>query len=146
MSGIKGRDTKPELMVRKILHRNGFRYRLHKKNLPGSPDVYLRKHNCAVFVHGCFWHGHNCHLFRWPKTRESFWREKIGSNIKRDRSHVETLGARGVRVLLVWECAMKGKTKLDLDRLEKELIEAITGRNEFCQITGLSDGDAPNPG
>jgi len=85
MSKIKGKDTKPERLVRSVLHAAGYRFRLHRKNLPGKPDIILPKHRAAVFVNGCFWHGHECPLFRWPKSRESFWREKIMANVSRDQ-------------------------------------------------------------
>ena len=80
MAGIKGKNTKPELVIRSALHRRGFRFRLHRKDLPGKPDLVFTRRNAVIFVHGCFWHGHDCHLFRWPKNREDFWREKIGKN------------------------------------------------------------------
>ena len=88
ISGIRGQNTKPELAVRSQLHRIGFRFRVHCRDLPGKPDLVFRKHNAVIFVHGCFWHGHDCHLFRWPTTRSEFWREKINSNIARDHRHL----------------------------------------------------------
>ena len=85
MAGIRGSDTKPELAIRSALHRRGFRFRLRRRDLPGKPDLVFPKHSAVIFVHGCFWHGHDCHLFRWPGTREEFWRDKITSNAARDR-------------------------------------------------------------
>ncbi len=117
MSGIRGKDTKPELAIRSALHRAGFRFRLHRKDLPGRPDLVFPRHNAVLFVHGCFWHGHECHLFRWPKTREDFWREKIGKNIARDQAQYQALAGSGWRVGTIWECALKGKTRLSFDEV-----------------------------
>lgn len=104
MAAIKGRDTSPELIVRRQLHAAGFRFRLHRKDLPGRPDIVLPKHQTVIFVHGCFWHKHNCRYFKWPKTREEFWHHKIMANVERDRRNREKLRALGWRVLVVWEC------------------------------------------
>ena len=113
MSGIKAKDTKPEMAIRKMLHAAGFRYRLHDKRLPGKPDLVLPKYRTAVFVHGCFWHGHeSCSLFRIPKSKTEFWEEKISQNIKRDSRHISELLAHGWRVLVIWECATKGANKM----------------------------------
>ena len=80
MSGIRGKNTRPELLIRKGLHARGFRFRLHDKRLPGKPDLVLPKYSAVIFVHGCFWHGHDCHLFKWPQSRREFWRKKITRN------------------------------------------------------------------
>ena len=104
MAAIKGKNTKPEIAVRKALHAAGFRFRLHGKNLPGNPDIVLPKHKTAIFVHGCFWHGHNCREFRWPKTRTAFWRNKILGNKKRDQLSRRKLKSLGWTQLVVWEC------------------------------------------
>lgn len=117
MSGIRGKDTKPELAIRSALHRAGFRFRLHRKDLPGRPDLVFPRHDAVLFVHGCFWHGHDCHLFRWPKSREDFWREKIGKNITRDQAQYQALADSGWRVGTIWECALNGKTRLPFDDL-----------------------------
>lgn len=108
MSGIKGRDTKPEWIIRRGLHKLGYRYRLHARELPGRPDLVFAKHHAVVFIHGCFWHGHGCTLFKWPKTREDFWRTKIGGNQARDARAIEALTRQGWRVAIVWECALRG--------------------------------------
>lgn len=115
MAGIGPANTKPEMLIRSGLHALGYRYRLHVKKLPGKPDLLFPSRRAAVFVHGCFWHGHDCALFRWPATREDFWRNKIAGNIKRDRKTAELLLDQGWRVLNIWECKLKGRTKLPLD-------------------------------
>lgn len=115
MSGIRGRDTKPEMLIRRGLHGRGFRFRLHDRKLPGRPDLVLPKHDAVIFVHGCFWHGHDCHLFRWPKTREEFWRVKISGNRARDERAIDQLEEAGWRVLTVWECAMRGPESVGID-------------------------------
>ena len=109
MSAIRGKDTKPEMIVRRGLHAIGFRYRLHDRRLPGHPDLVLPKHKVAIFVHGCFWHHHDCDYFKWPKTRPDFWRDKIGQNVERDKKAIRKLQDMGWRVLVVWECSLKSK-------------------------------------
>jgi DNA mismatch endonuclease, patch repair protein len=108
MSGIRGRDTQPERVIRSLLHRRGFRFRLDVRDLPGRPDIVLPRYRAAVFVHGCFWHGHNCPLFKWPQTRPEFWREKIGRNRANDAKALAALAAQGCRVAVIWECALRG--------------------------------------
>lgn len=107
MAGIRGRDTRPELLLRRALHARGLRYRLHDQRLPGRPDMVFPKWKAVVFVHGCFWHGHGCRLFKWPATRAEWWREKIEANIARDARDVAALEAAGWRVLTVWECGLR---------------------------------------
>lgn len=125
MSGIKAKDTKPEMVIRKMLHAAGFRFRLHDKRLPGKPDLVLPKYRTAVFVHGCFWHGHeSCSLFRIPKSKTEFWEEKISQNIKRDSRNISELLASGWRVLVIWECATKGADKMTSE-------DMITGIKTF---------------
>lgn len=115
MSGIRGQDTKPEILIRKALFARGFRYRLNDKRLPGKPDLVFPKYKAIVFVHGCFWHGHNCPLFKLPATNTEFWRNKIEANSKRDIFQRHELQSAGWRVLTVWECAIRGKRKLGLE-------------------------------
>lgn len=131
MAGIKGKDTKPEILLRKELYARGFRYRLHDKGIKGKPDIVLRKYNALVFVHGCFWHGHeNCKLFRLPKSRVKFWEEKIGCNMARDKKRIRGLLEEGWRVPIVWECAVKGKR--DKMPLAVDIVEGwlLSGDNE----------------
>ncbi|WP_321947190.1 very short patch repair endonuclease [Paraburkholderia sp. J10-1] len=111
MSGIRARNTRPELLIRSLLHRRGYRFRVHVADLPGKPDIVLPRFRAVVFVHGCFWHGHDCALFKWPGTRAEFWREKIGRNRGRDQEVREALLASGWRVAVVWECAIRGKAR-----------------------------------
>lgn len=108
MSRIRGKNTKIELEVRKGLHALGFRYRLAGPGLPGRPDIVLPKYRTVVFVHGCFWHQHDCHLFRLPKTRTDFWKSKLDTNRARDRRVASDLTAKGWRVETVWECELRG--------------------------------------
>ena len=107
MAAIRSKNTSPELIVRKALHGVGFRYRLHARALPGSPDLVLSKHHAVVFVHGCFWHMHECSVFRWPKTRPEFWRQKLELNRARDEQAINLLRASHWRVAVVWECALR---------------------------------------
>jgi DNA mismatch endonuclease (patch repair protein) len=108
MSGIRGQNTKPEILVRSLLHRQGFRFRLHVRELPGKPDIVLPRYRAAIFVHGCFWHGHDCPLYRLPGTRPDFWQDKINRNRASDRRARDALLAAGWRVAVVWECALRG--------------------------------------
>ncbi len=117
MSGIRGKDTKPELLIRKALHSRGFRFRLHSLKVPGKPDLVLPRYNAAIFVHGCFWHGHDCHLFKMPSTRPEFWEGKIDRNRARDTEVRNALITSGWRRLVIWECALKGKFRLDFEIL-----------------------------
>lgn len=145
MSRIGPKDTKPEIMVRKGLHGLGFRYRLHAKDLPGKPDIVLPKYRTVIFVHGCFWHGHEgCHYFRIPKTNTDFWRTKIGRNQERDAAVRQRLVESGWRVLTVWECATRQVSEDFLipvitDWLAGPENEAdISEQNFFSRLEGKS--------
>ena len=108
MAAIRGKDTAPELAVRRILHAMGLRFRLHRKDLPGRPDIVLPKHRTVVFVHGCFWHRHkDCRHTTTPKTRQEFWQTKFASNVERDRRNRTDLQQLGWRVIVVWECELR---------------------------------------
>lgn len=137
MAAIKGSHTKPELTVRRALHAAGLRYRLHVKDLPGKPDLVFPKHCAAVFIHGCFWHQHSCHLFKWPATRKEFWEQKIGRNVANDLRATEKLRALGWRVAIVWECALKGKTRLDEGEAMQILASWIKSSEESLIIEGV---------
>ena len=137
MAGIKGKDTKPEILVRQLLHRAGYRFRLHRKDLPGKPDLVLSRYNTALFVNGCFWHGHEgCHLFRLPKSRQDFWREKISGNRARDLRKQTELIELGWRVGVIWECTLKGKRAMHHASLLKRLEEFIHGDAPFFEMRG----------
>lgn len=113
MGRVRGKDTKPELLVRSVLHRNGYRFRLHAKSLPGRPDIVLQKHHTVVFVHGCFWHRHKrCPDATVPKSRTEFWVQKFANNVKRDRSNQIVLRKLGWKIIVVWECETAKLDKL----------------------------------
>lgn len=117
MAGIKGKNTKPELIIRRGLHRMGHRFRLHDKRLPGKPDLVFPKYQAVIQVQGCFWHGHECHLFKWPSTREDFWKTKISGNRMRDSRNLKALEKIGWRTLSIWECALKGPTSFQIEEV-----------------------------
>jgi len=108
MRAIRGVDTKPEIKIRKLLHKNGFRYCISPKELPSKPDIYFPKYKACILVNGCFWHGHYCHMFKWPGTNKEFWGEKISATIQRDLKNITKLHALGIKTLVVWECAQRG--------------------------------------
>lgn len=136
MSGIRGKNTKPELVIRSALHRKGFRFRLHRKDLPGRPDLVFPCHHAVLFVHGCFWHRHDCHLFRWPSTRQDFWREKIEANAARDRRHHLALLEAGWRIATVWECALKGRARLPLSEVVDACAVWLNSDKRILEIEG----------
>jgi len=113
MAAIRGKDTKPEKIVRSLLHSMGYRFRLHQKDLPGKPDIVLPKHKLVIFVHGCFWHCHNCRYGKvTPATRAAFWRSKRQGTVESDLKRIEQLEANGWRVLTVWECETRNPEAL----------------------------------
>ena len=113
MSRVSGKNTKPEIVVRSLLHKMGYRFRLHRKNLPGKPDIALPKYKKVIFVHGCFWHGHEgCSRSKRPTTNQEFWREKLDKNIERDKEVVNALYHLDWDVLIVWSCEVKNLTTL----------------------------------
>jgi len=123
MSGIRGKDTKPEMTVRRFLHAHGYRYRLHRRDLPGKPDLVIPKLKVCLFVHGCFWHRHlGCRYATTPKTRIEFWDEKFQMNVARDLANTQALETAGWRVLTIWECELK-TDKMALDKLLLKLEE-----------------------
>lgn len=139
MSGIKGKNTKPELLIRKALHRRGFRYKLHDNTLPGKPDLVFPRYRAVIMVNGCFWHGHGCNLFKWPSTRPDFWREKIRGNVEKDSKNLDALRISGWRVLTIWECALKGRTRLPLDEVIDLASEWLGSGNADMEIMGNND-------
>ena len=137
MSGIRGTNTKPELIIRRGLHAEGFRYRLHDQRLPGRPDLVFPKYRAVIFVHGCFWHGHDCHLFKWPKTRKDFWKTKITRNRLVDDRAVLALQKAGWRICVVWECAIKGRTRLTADRMVDRCVSWLRSKRRIGEIKGF---------
>jgi DNA mismatch endonuclease (patch repair protein) len=121
MAAIKGKNTKPEMLVRKFLHANGYRYKLHDKSLPGKPDIVLPKHKTVIFVHGCFWHGHkHCKYYVVPKTRTEWWLTKLNGNITNDAKVIKTLKKDGWTIITIWECNLKPA------KVEKTLTALLT--------------------
>lgn len=132
MSRIRGKDTKPEELVRKHLFSKGFRYRKNVTSLPGKPDIVLPKYKTCIFVNGCFWHGHKgCKYFVWPKSNEAFWKNKIHQNIERDIRNNERLYALGWNVITIWECELKRKS---IDKTLESLVITITTHNKAAEI------------
>lgn len=127
MAGIRGKNTKPEMTIRKGLHRRGFRFLVHDKRLPGKPDLVFPKWRSAIFVNGCFWHGHDCHLFKLPSTRTEFWRDKIAANKRRDQNALVNIEAMGWRALSVWECEIKNRSKEEIETLLFRCQNWLTG-------------------
>lgn len=120
MAQVKNKNTAPEIIVRKNLHRLGYRFRLHRRDLPGNPDIVLPRYKAVIFVHGCFWHGHDCPRGKRPSSRQEFWDEKLDRNIERDKVNQETLRKMGWKVIVIWECETKDRQDLDV-RLKKYL-------------------------
>ncbi len=143
MSGIKGKNTKPELLLRKGLYRRGFRYRLHNRDLPGKPDMVLRKYRAVIFAHGCLWHRHECHLFKWPcidnPVKAAFWRDKINGNRQRDDQQLKALSEQGWRVAVVWECALKGRYRRDSSDVIEQLADWLLSPEDIAlEVSGSS--------
>lgn len=121
MSGIRAKNTRPEMIVRRALHARGFRYRLHVKDLPGKPDLVFPRYGAVLFIHGCFWHGHACPLFKVPSTRTEFWVKKIDRNRENDAKARALLEERGWQVLEVWECELRASKKQDYEPIIQKL-------------------------
>ena len=136
MAGIRHRDTKPEREIRSLLHRAGYRFRLGRKDLPGKPDIVLPKFKAVVFVHGCFWHGHECPMFKWPATRAAFWRAKIRGNVERDGRVERKLRALDWRLLKVWECALRGRRARTPQYLSSGMAKWLQSKRSRFEITG----------
>jgi DNA mismatch endonuclease (patch repair protein) len=130
MSRIRARDTKPEMLIRRALHARGLRFRLHRKDLPGCPDLVFAAHDAVLFVHGCFWHGHQCRMFKLPSTRTEFWAAKIEGNRKRDARVLEELSAAGWRTMVLWECDLRGPGRRSLTAVINEVVGWLTDHNQ----------------
>ena len=138
MAAVRSRNTGPELTIRRALHGRGFRYRLHDPNLPGKPDIVLRRFRAVVLVHGCFWHGHDCPLFRIPGTRREFWEAKIGRNRERDAEVREALRMVRWRSLTIWECAIRGTRSRKPDELLDGISRWLEAGAPTAEIGGMS--------
>jgi DNA mismatch endonuclease, patch repair protein len=136
MSAIRGKDTKPEILVRKGLHSKGFRYRLHVAHLPGKPDIVLSKYRAVVMINGCFWHRHNCNMFHWPKSNRQFWRKKLNRNAKVDKKNIDTLLQEDWRVQVIWECALRGQGRLPETMLMNRIARWIKSKTRLSEIEG----------
>lgn len=141
MAGIKDKDTGLEMLLRRGLHRAGFRYRLHAPNLPGRPDVVLPKYNAVIQANGCFWHGHDCDLFKLPSTNRERWRKKLEGNRQRDLTTQLQLEDAGWRVLVVWECAVKGQDQIG----HSELLDRISSWVDSSLPSSQIRGERPSP-
>lgn len=144
MSGIRGKNTKPELLIRQGLRKAGIGYRLHGK-LPGKPDLVFAGRKAVVFVHGCYWHGHDCHLFRMPGTRAEFWREKIDGNVARDIENIDQLHALGWRVGVVWECSLRGRDRLPFEEVMFRLGDWLDSGQTDLTIRGVQKNAEEDP-
>jgi len=131
MSLIKEKDTKPELLVRKLIFSMGYRYRLHDKNLPGKPDIVFKSRKKAIFVHGCFWHQHGCSHYRMPKTKQAFWEEKLAKNVHRDNMHYTQLKEMGWDFLVLWECGIK---KRNIGQIQAKIGNFLGSRSKKNEI------------
>ncbi|WP_338556698.1 DNA mismatch endonuclease Vsr [Erwinia sp. E_sp_B04_7] len=134
MRAIRTRDTAIETRLAELMTGLGFSYRVQDKMLPGRPDFILDQYKTIIFVHGCFWHKHHCHLFKVPATRTAFWLGKIDSNVARDKRYIAELTAAGWKVLLVWECSLRGKTRLEEEALTSRLEEWICAGSGNAEI------------
>lgn len=145
MSAIRGKNTKPEIVVRKFLFGRGFRYRLNHPRLPGHPDIVLRKYRTVIFVNGCFWHGHdNCKYYRLPKTNVDFWRKKVERNKKRDVEEQRQLAAMGWHCITIWECQLKPKVRAQtLESLAFTLNHIFLEDRKIKTYTTSEDEDIP---
>ncbi|WP_329608275.1 very short patch repair endonuclease [Mesorhizobium muleiense] len=135
MSRVRGRDTKPEMTIRRLLHARGWRYRVSVKGLPGTPDIVFSRLKTAIFVNGCFWHGHTCRLGTRPKTREAFWADKIETNKLRDSRKNDELASRGWRVLTVWQCQLS-----DTDAAISEIEAFLEASKHIALGVGKNEG------
>ncbi len=138
MAAVRGKDTMPELIVRKSLHKLGFRYKLHDKDLPGKPDLVFPRYNAVIQINGCFWHRHDCHFFKWPSTRREFWRKKLTRNNLKDTENLNALKSTGWRVLTIWECALKGRERQNLTELIEDVAYWLNSGSQCHVIEGSS--------
>lgn len=143
MSAIRNKDTKPERIVAGLLSDMNIEFVTQKADIPGKPDIYVPQYQCSIFVHGCFWHGHDCHLFKVPQTRTEFWMNKINSNRSRDQNVRAELKAQNLRQLIVWECSLKGSQKLKTAALGERIEEFLLSNVRFAEIRETGFATAP---
>ncbi|MBI4666957.1 MAG: DNA mismatch endonuclease Vsr [Nitrospinae bacterium] len=136
MSRIKGKDTKPEILIRKALFKQGVRFRIQGKSLPGKPDLVLKKYSTVIFVHGCFWHGHDCSHFRMPSSNRVFWKKKIQGNKRNDMQHLATLRENGWRVLWIWECSIRRADSDAAEKVAHKAVKWLLTKSAFKEIKG----------
>ena len=134
MSAIRGKHTKPEIQIRRGLFSRGYRYRLHRQDLPGKPDLVLPKYRAVIQVQGCFWHKHNCRYFKWPATRPEFWRQKIEGNVVRDQRALYQLKTKDWRALIIWECALKRNSPSEFEDLIDQIEQWLHSQSEYLEL------------
>jgi DNA mismatch endonuclease (patch repair protein) len=134
MAAIRSKDTKPELKIRHALFSRGYRYRLHRQDLPGKPDIVLPKYRAVIQVQGCFWHKHDCEHFKWPATRPEFWQRKIEGNVARDQKALYQLKIEGWRTLIIWECALKQRKDAKFEDLLDRMERWLHSKDEYLEI------------
>jgi DNA mismatch endonuclease, patch repair protein len=138
MSRIRGKDTKPEMLLRRGLHAAGLRFRLHGAKLPGKPDIVFPRYHAVILIHGCFWHGHDCPLFKMPATRPEFWAKKISGNRERDLRTAKALQLAGWRALTIWECSLKGPARRPLAEVVDYCAAFTKGEAQHAELAGTS--------
>lgn len=136
MSRVRSKDTRPEMLLRKGLHARGLRFRLHRKDLPGCPDLVLPKYHAVIFAHGCFWHGHNCPMFKLPTTNSEFWSRKVLRNRTNDSAVLGALHQQGWRVMVVWECVLRGRARWPFDEVLDTVMAWLEGSGPFVSLSG----------
>ena len=134
MAAIRGKNTKPEMQVRRGLFSRGYRYRLHRSDIAGKPDIVLPKYRAVIQVQGCFWHKHNCRYFKWPATRREFWRQKIEGNVVRDQRALYQLKVDGWRALIIWECALRQSSPEKLEDLLDQVEHWLLSQSEYLEL------------
>lgn len=132
MSKIRGKDTRPEMLVRRWLWANGYRYRLHRKDLPGRPDIVLSKYKAVIFVHGCFWHRHGCQFTTTPESNREFWLAKFSKNVSRDKRNISALLEQSWRVMVIWECSFQGKNAIS-ELLAEQITNFLNSEMRFAE-------------
>lgn len=137
MAAITAKNTKPEILLRKALHKEKFRFRLNVKELPGSPDIVLPKYRTCIFVNGCFWHMHDCEMFVLPKSNIPFWKEKLSANKKRDKRNYEALIREHWKIILVWECCLKGRNKISLDTVIERIRYVCNSEAHYDDVIAI---------